>query len=183
MELQLRVGSSFRDQRQTTDDELGQYLVGRVKEALERGSAPPSALLVRPERLDCLGLAPVVQAGMNVGRFVSTLTRSRTVEPTGEVLAVGVLGTVQTRPPGGGEQVPMVVVFLEWPDCRWWQWKALLGPSGELLGATQTLNRAVDGDAMPHGLGRWWSTGRKLPGEVRFDRWPGRPAPTADHVH
>lgn len=184
MELSLRVGSSFLDLADASDDAIGETLVGRVRRALMHGEAPSAAVIVRPERLDVIGLGPIVEQDLGVGRFLSTLTRSRTREPVGDVLAVGIVGTVRLAPPTGGERVPLALVFLEWPDCRWWEWKALLDPTdGHLLEQTETRLRAVDGDAMPPGLGRWWSTGRHLRGDVLFDRWPGRPAPESEVVH
>ncbi|MCA9570968.1 MAG: hypothetical protein KC656_24175 [Myxococcales bacterium] len=183
MELRVRVGSFFRDLEGLADEELGQQLVALVRRGVPLKAAPTVAVIGRPERLDLVGLKEIADQGWSVGRFIAGLTRAETGPDVGSVRIIGLMGTVEITPKGGEGRVPMAIVFLEWPDCRWWQWKALVEPTTrEILEDTETITRAVDGDPMPDGLGRWWSAGRHLRGDVRFDHWPARPTPDADAV-
>jgi hypothetical protein len=85
-------------------------------------------------------------------------------------------------PASDGPGVPVGVVFLEWADCRWWHWRAVLGADGRPLEGGETLWRAVDGDALPTGVGRWWSLGRLSGNVVQYaapdaDDLDDRPSP------
>lgn len=176
MQLQLRVSSLFRDLSAETDDGLGERLVEMVRRASDKAEAPPAVAVVRGERLDVVGLAPIVEKKIRPGTFVAGLTRAEMGPSVGDPLAVGIIGTVGYRPPGAEARVPMVMVFLEWEDCRWWHWKALLDPAtGDIRPETETWTCAVEGDPMPQGLGRWWSLGRRMTRRMQFDRWPEAP--------
>jgi hypothetical protein len=128
------------------------------------------AVALREDRLDLISLAPVVEAKLPVQRFIAGLTRS-TAEGAGDVDAVGVIGVVQARQTGE-TPVPVAMAFLEWPDGRWWHWRALIGLDGtHILDDSETLNRAVDGDPLPSNFGRWWSLGRKGRFNVHLKRF------------
>ena len=142
------------------DTPLGAHLVEKVRTASGRGAAPPAVVVIRAEALDLLALQPLTTSGWAVHRFIAALTRSRT-EDGGEVEAIGVMGRFLLRARGGGNPVPMVTVFLEWEDCRWWQWQALLDSDGLVRPDTETIRSAIDGDALPARLGRWWSYARR----------------------
>jgi len=71
-------------------------------------------------------------------------------------------------------------VFLEWPDCSWWHWRALLSAEGEVLDDTITVRSAERGDPLPAQLGRWWSTGRRHRLSLHLRRRP--PVPVAESV-
>lgn len=110
---------------------------------------------------------------------------------------------------------PVAVAFLEAPDCDWWLWQRFLGVSdgsraagasegagvpdragsvddrapssglgADVAGPEQVL-AARRGDALPAGLGRWWSLGRRT--GVRVTLTPTSaiavPAETSPHVH
>jgi hypothetical protein len=183
MELSVRVASVFQDTTVLSDEALGQELAERVRKAVERRQAPTVALIARPERLDFVGLRTVVEEQLPVQRFIAGLTRAH-VDAVGAASAVGVMGTVGARTPDGSGRVPMAVVFLEWPDCRWWYWRALVDPVEQVLRAdTETVRRAVDGDPLPSGFGRWWTVGRHLRRSLRFDGWPPEVADGAAMVH
>jgi hypothetical protein len=170
------------------DEAEGTRLTHLVRQAVERGRAPIVAVTLREDRLDLISLAPVVNAKMPVQRFIAGLTRS-TADGAGDVDAVGVIGVVQARQ-GGETPVPMAMAFLEWPDGRWWHWRALVGSDGtHLLDESETLNRAIDGDPLPSHFGRWWSLGRKKRFRMHLSRggFPDEPlddtTPTAPIVH
>jgi hypothetical protein len=80
---------------------------------------------------------------------------------------VGVAGRFLVRrrdEPGA----PVALAFLEWPDCRWWHWRTLLDGEGRAVPDSDTIRRAIDGDPLPGGLGRWWSQSRRAGTVVRY---------------
>ncbi|MEQ1507867.1 MAG: hypothetical protein ABMB14_36905, partial [Myxococcota bacterium] len=94
----------------------------------------------------------------------------------GPALAVGLAGRFVYRARGVGPS-PVGLVFLEWPDCRWWSWRVVLDGAGAPVADSESRYCAVDGDALPGGLGRWWSLGRRSGRTVRYGDVV--PAPTA----
>ena len=152
------------------DDEEGQRLSGMVRRAIEKGRAPVVAVALREDRLDLISLGPVIQAKFPIQRFIAGLTRS-TAEGAGPVDAVGVIGVVRTKGHKDAPPVPIAMAFLEWPDGRWWHWRALIDPDNQgILDDSETLNRAVDGDPIPNDFGRWWSLGRRAKVAVHLSK-------------
>lgn len=162
--LRLRVRVLTRRPADDDDDE-GEHLVSLVTDALGRGGAGAVAVVVRAERTELVEARGVVEAGLSLPMFLAGLTRS---EPEGQGLpcAVGLAGRFRLVRSGGG--APVALAFLEWPDCRWWQWRGVLDARGALVPEGETRRRAIDGDSLEGGLGRWWSLGRRHGGVVRF---------------
>jgi hypothetical protein len=173
MDLQIRVQSVAREG--LDDEALGEQLVRLVRGAQGRGSAAAAAVVVGAERIDIVPLAPIVQARMRPAWFVAGLSRS----PFGEVApdAVGLIGTFRYRRGPDDPGAPIALSFLEWTDCRWWEWRALIDGTA-LRDDTETVRRAVDGVPRPDGLGGWWSLGRRR--GVAF-RWRRSGAPVLVH--
>lgn len=163
------------------DEQEGRALVSLVRQALERGGGAV-AVVVRPDRTELIDLRSVVESRIPVPLFLAGLTRSA---PEGQrlPLAVGIAGKFVSRRTGDAPGVPVGVVFLEWADCRWWHWRVVLGADGRPLQEGETVWRAVDGDPLPPGLGRWWSLGRRTGNVVQYgpidpddpDRQPASP--------
>jgi hypothetical protein len=169
MDLQVRVQSLAR--RGDDDDSLGEYLAALVTDAARRGGAPAAAIVVGSGRVDIVPLAPIAQANVPVPAFLAGLTHS----PFGDEPpdAVGLIGTFRMRRKPGDPGVPVAMVFLEWTDCRWWQWRALLDVEAgraTLREDTETILRAVDGTPKPARLGGWWSLGRRRPVRLEWHR-------------
>lgn len=155
------------------DGAVGRELVSLVEGAVARGGAPPAAVVLRPERTELVLLTPAVGAAVPFHRFMAGLTRSAVADASAAE-AVGFIGTVRSvadeRP---GSETPMAVVFVEWPDCRWWFWRAALAEGGRgLRPGSEIVISATDGDRMPDRLGRWWSLGRRLGLTVSLEREP-----------
>jgi hypothetical protein len=165
--LRLRIAVDARPPGR--DD--AEHLVGLVRDATGRGAAPPAAVVVREAQTELVELRPPLAAGITVDQFLSGLSRS---QPEGRSLplAIGLAGRFVLRrrnePQPPGPRTSLVLVFLEWPDNAWWHWRALLDADGAIVDATATVTRAIDGDALPLGLGRWWSLGRRRPSIVRY---------------
>jgi hypothetical protein len=159
--LQLQIQTLVPNEPWWPDEQaLGERLARLVKTALEGGGAPTVAVSVRRERVEIVPLGPIIEAKRHPGRFLCALTRWDSAE-LGEQECTGIIGRMRMRRSDGDAWVPLAMVFLEWPDGRWWQWKALLDAEGKLLADTETINRAIDGLARPAGLGGWWSIGRR----------------------
>lgn len=160
--LNLRVHSLPR--RADGDDEsLCSDLVDLLSGAVKKRAAPPVAVVLRGGRLDLFQFEAVHKAGIPMPNFIAALSCSTCDDGTG-VEAVGMLGVVTARrredPKAPG--VPMAVCFLEWPDNRWWFFKALVDPErAEIRQDSAVVLRAVEGDPMPGRLGRWWALGRR----------------------
>ena len=164
---------SFPPRDVVDDDALGEQLVDLTLRAVARGSAPPVVACVRERRVDLFPAVEVVRAGFSPNWFAATLTRA-TPDDDGPVLAVGLLGTHQMRRRGEQEGVPIALVFLEWADCRWWSWRALVTADGRgLRDGSELRGRARDGVAKPARLGGWWSRGRRLNVTTHLDRTEG----------
>jgi len=163
------------------DEEEGSRLSGMVRRAVEKGRAPVVAVALREDRLDLISLGPVIQAKVPVKRFIAGLTRS-TADGAGMVDAVGVIGVVKAQRKGG-TAVPMAMAFLEWPDGRWWHWRALIDPDSQgILDDSEILNRAIDGDPLPNDFGRWWSLGRRSKVAVHLSKVEMPPALEGDEA-
>lgn len=141
---------------------MGEGLVDVLRSGLARGGAPPVAVVVRSEVVHLVGLRTDPPQPIAAGRLLAGLTRARFDDAEDAPVAVGLLGRFELRRRRDERVgVPMVQVFLEWGDCSWWHWRALLDADGALLDDSVTVRSAQLGDALPGGLGRWWSTGRR----------------------
>jgi hypothetical protein len=171
----LRLRAQFFARLPAADDDAeGEHLVATVRAGVARRARGAAAVIVRSERTEFIDLGGVIAARAPVPLFLAGLTRS---EPDGKglPLAVGMFGQLRFRAPGGAV-APVAIAFLEWPDCRWWHWRVVLDASGAPVPDTETIRRASDGDALPAGLGRWWSLGRRTGRIVRYQE-PGPAAP------
>jgi hypothetical protein len=180
----LRLRIRVLERRPHDEDEVeGRFLADLVRAARARGTAAPVAGVVREARTELIGLHDVAGRGLSVPSFLAGLCAS---EPPGHTRprAVGLAGRFLVRqrvdasggPPDAG--APVGLAFLEWPDCRWWHWRTLLDGEGKPVPDSDTLRRAIDGDPLPGGLGRWWSHARRTGATVRYGKLePDPPAP------
>src|SRR4051812_41921001 len=116
MELRLRVHTAARSHLRT-DRDLGDHLVDTVRKAFPR--APSASVAVRADRIEIIPLQPVIEQKRSPLHFLAGLT-------TTGVEAVGLMGTFRYRPARDAAFSPIAMVFLEWTDCRWWQWRSLV---------------------------------------------------------
>lgn len=148
---------------------------------LVRNMAPDArgwlAVVVRDRRIELLDPRPF--AGPGLQRWLGGLTRSEALGE-GPARAVGIAGHLEVRRTvrGSGRAVapsPVAIAFLEVPDCDWWMWQRFLGPLPDGIDDEQVL-AGQRGDALPNGVGRWWSLGRRSGVRVRLDPVaPARP--------
>ena len=149
------------------DDRLGELLVGAVRGALSRGGAPTMGVVARRDAVHLVPLLPLARAGVPLPVVLGGLARWD--EGAGLPEAVGLVGRVRVRR-RRGPWSPLALVFLEWPDGRWWEWRALEGADGELVADTEGIARAVDGLPRPGGLGGGGTLARRRRPQLRLER-------------
>ncbi|MEN0063241.1 MAG: hypothetical protein AAGA48_13890 [Myxococcota bacterium] len=171
-------------ERQTSGDAL---LEGETLLPIVRGLAAPErvawvAVVVRAQRIELIDPRPFAKAGPDVMRFMAGLTRSHPAN-AGPALAVGIAGTLQLNLQTRNTKsraTPIALAFLEAPDCDWWMWQRFLGMDEEEESeAPEQILTARRGDALPNGLGRWWSLGRRARLKVQFEPQ----TPTSEMIH
>lgn len=177
--LQLRVHQGPRDPGRfpVEDVALGRALFGQVTRALERG-------LLRPALLT-LDANQVFQ--YDVGSVRNAVERRRLMAALGGQPGLecsAMLGVVPVRRARQEVAQPGAVVFIEWPDNRWWSSWLPLGPDRKPL-ADQAIERsAVEGWPRPGGVGGWFSTVRRTGLRYDLKRTPApgdQPGLTAVH--
>lgn len=166
--VQLRIQSlSPREPWWPDEDALGKRLADLVRSANAKGQAPTMGVVARRDRVQLVPLRPLAKAGLNLPMVLAAL--SRWDEGEGIPEAVGLLGRVRFRR-AAETWSPLALVFLEWPDGRWWEWRGVLDGDGVLIADAQAVSRAVDGLARPSGLGGWWTMGRRRKPVLRLER-------------
>ena len=145
------------------DEALEAQLEQLLRGATAARAAPPVAWCARGDRLELLPLASLRAAGVPPGPFLAALSRSTVDDGADPVDAVGLMGVFLGDPSApGSPAVPMAMAFAEWPDGRWWHWRALVAPdTAQIRDDTATVRCAWEGDPLPDRLGRWWSAGRR----------------------
>lgn len=164
--VQLRLPIRVLARPADDEDACGEYLASLVREALGRGSKGAVAVVVRSQRTELIELRAIVEARIQLAQFLAGLTRSD-AQSFGSPLAVGLAGRFTLR--RGAQRSPIALAFLEWPDCRWWQWTTLIDGANQLVVDSEVRHRAIDGDPLPAGLGRWWTLGRRTRTTVHYD--------------
>lgn len=150
--LRLRVRTAARAPHfDGEDDAYGAALWGLLEPHLERGVPRATGVVRRSDSVLLMDLAPLVADPRLAHRRVAGLASL----PDAESLAV--VGGLFRRRRGGPVQ-RYAVVFVEWPDGRWWLRQRRLDDGGD-----EEVQRAVDGLPRPGGLGGWF-------GRARFER-------------
>jgi len=163
---------------------LPDRLVTSLREAVEKGSAPAVAIVARQDATHLVALGEAAKAGVRPGRLLAGLSTARFDDDPALPEAIGVMGRFELRRRGEkAKGAPMAQVFLEWADCSWWHWRALLSADGEVLDDTVTVRSARAGDPLPAQLGRWWSAGRRHRLSMHLRRVPAVPITTSEMVH
>lgn len=132
---------------------LGEALQSLAAETAEQ-DATTRMLVVRPRSVDLIDPTPLHAAGVSTPQGLVGMAHSQTRH--GAVEALGLVGRAQRGPSGP----PEALLFLEWPDLRWWWWRAPMA-AGRVQRAHAIVRDARWGDPMPDGLGRWWTRARK----------------------
>lgn len=163
-QIRLRVRTLPRSPQFPTEDEaLGRRLWALLEQRLVEGAVAPSAVMFRGEVVHVVDLAPLTAEPRFAHQRVAGLCAVEGVE------ALALVGSLFRRRRGGPPE-RHAVVFVEWPDGRWWMAHRLLagGPPSDADPEDEIL-RAVDGASRPGGLGGWFTRARFEQMSTRFD--------------
>jgi hypothetical protein len=148
------------------DDALGAELWRELSARLAKGAPRPTLLAFWSDRAQVVDLAPLLAPGTDVHRAISSFAG----QPGIEALATS---SVMIQRQHGRETGRNAVVFVEWPDGRWWSCTRRLESGGlRVADAHDEVERAIDGAAKPHGLGSWFSRARFEGLQVRMEPSP-----------
>jgi hypothetical protein len=127
-----------------------------VQEALKRGMPRPGFFAFRGDEMDRFDLGPLMRAPRRRRDMFLAAIAGRT-----EIQCVALLGVLRM----GGAAVPAggraSVVFVEWPDNRWWSAWAPIPVEGVDEPSELTVRTAEDGWPRPGGMGGWFSLARR----------------------
>lgn len=153
--LRLSVRTGPREPRFPHDDDaLGLVVWGMVADAVGRRAAPPAVFLFTEREAHLVDLRPVVKDRAQAHRRIAGFAGMEGVE------ALGLVG-VLVRRKRGMPTWRYAVAFLEWPDGRWWLGHRRVMEDGTFSPLFDVeVQRAVDGAALPGGLGGWFRRAR-----------------------
>ncbi len=157
--VRIRMAVAPRDDARfppDDDEALGRALFDMLATALDRGLPRPAFLIVRPDRVEQIDALPVLRLPQPRGaHMLSAAAGQEGVECVALVAPL----TLRTGPRTGARAA---VVFVEWPDNRWWTAWQPLDDERTLLGDAPAVRSAEEGWPKPGGVGGWFSTARRL---------------------
>jgi hypothetical protein len=176
----LRVRKSTRNLEllPKEDNALGESIMGRLGEISRSKGLPRSALVALfPDEVEQFDLATVRKAPEP---HRTRLTASILGRPE---LECGVLAGTMMVNRRGQPPIRGLVVYIEWPDNRWWtSWQPL--SDGHMpTSSDPVVRRAIDGWPMPRGVGGWFSRVRREGLNLRVHQPTPVAQPGLDLVH
>ena len=171
LHLRVHTGPRNRSVLPEDDDALGGALFERVRAATARGAPRPAMLVIEPDEVRQYDAVPLLrQAQSDRGRLLAAIGGQAGVE------CAAFAGSLTVRMGPRREPTRALVVYLEWPDNRWWTAWQLLDGQGRPVGDAPRIRRAVDGAPRPGGMGGWFAQVRREGLRVRMERVrpPGR---------
>lgn len=170
-QLRIQTGPRDPDRLPLDEERLGMALFGRVTEALPRGAPRPALLLLRDAEVQQLDVVPLLQAPLeHRERLLAAAVGQEGVR------CAALAGALSLRRRVGGKVVGQraVVVFLEYPDNRWWTAWQGVDEQRALVGDGPVLRRAVEGSPRPGGVGGWFARARREGLKLRLERPEGQ---------
>jgi hypothetical protein len=164
--LRVRTGPRDLERFPFDDDALGESLFERLSEALEERSPSPVMLVFREGSFDQFELNGL--DGANRADRERMMAAMAGQEGTLSVAFLALLDIQISRV----QRHKAAVVYLEWPDSRWWTAWQLVGEARGLIGEAPFTRRAVDGWPKPGGVGGWFSRARRENLRLHLER-PG----------
>lgn len=175
----MHTGPRDRAHLPDDDDALGQAIFGKVLEAAGKGLPRPAVLVLDDAQVRQYDAVPLLrQPAADQGRMLAAVAG----QPDASCAAFAGTLTVRTGP--SAQPARALVVYLEWPDNRWWTAWQLLDGDGRPVGEAPRIRRAVDGAPRPGGMGGWFARVRREGLRLRLEPVP-RPGRQAglDLVH
>lgn len=168
MPVRVRARRADRDLSRfpADDDALGMGLYAMVTDALARGIPAPALVTLWDAELNLYDLRPVLQASWPEREHLLAALAAQH-----ESSCAALIGVLQVSRGRGASAQRAAVVYLEWPDNRWWTaWSPLDAERQPVLGEP-LVRRAVDGAPRPGGVGGWYALSRRLGLKLRSDEW------------
>lgn len=162
--VRLRVRFAERDPARFPEDDqaLGESIFGMLLRALAEGLPRPAFLVLREGQVDQVDALPILRLPPGHGhRLLSALAGQEGVQ------CVALVAPLQVRT-GPRTAARAAVVFLEWPDNRWWTAWQPLDDARNLLGDGPAVRAAAEGWPKPGGVGGWFATARRLSLRLRL---------------
>ena len=153
----LSIGPRDPERFPAGDDPLGRSLLSLVEGVIrDKQKMPrPAVLALRAEQVEQYDLKALLETKSDLHRFTSAVAGQPGVE------AVALLGVVGVRYNRAAKGVPSVLVFLEWPDCRWWSAVRPLEERALRDDWPAMIRSAEEGYPRPNGMGAWFSRARR----------------------
>lgn len=165
--LRAYVAPRDRDRFPEADESLGRALISTVHQALEKGTPRPGFFAFRGDEMDRFDLGPLMRAPRRRRDLFLAAIAGRS-----DIECVALLGVLRVGGSGARPKARSAVVYLEWPNNRWWTaWTPLGAEKNEL-----TIRSAMDGWPRPGGVGGWFSLHRRTGVRLRVH-------PTSGQVH
>ena len=175
----IRVGVAPRDKGlfPVEGEALGEALYRRLEKAIAEGRLPrPAVLAFMEDQITQYDVLPMVRAGADLHRFVSSVAGQEGVEAVASVALVR-LGPRSTK----RVQKLAGMCFVEWPDSRWWGALRLLDDKKIREDWPVSIRCAEDGDPRPGGVGAWFSRARRE--NLRLNMTLDRPEKAPKWLH
>lgn len=164
--VRVRRGPRDPEQLPHGDDALGEAILDKlVTTARKQGLPRPALVALTDASVEQFDLSAVLQAPQP--------HRSRLLAAMGgraELDCAAIAGTLQVH--RGGRKTRGLVVYVEWPDNRWWTAWHRVDDTGAVSDAEPLVRRAVDGWPRPGGLGGWFARVRREGLRLRLDGPP-----------
>ena len=171
--FRLRIQTGPRDPAKLPldDDALGEAVLSRVRDALVQGFPRPAMLLLRDLEVQQLDVAPLMAAPPEHRERMFAAAAGQD-----DVRCAVLAGALSLRRRVNGQIVGhrAVVVYVEFPDNRWWTAWQLVDDDRALLGDGPVLRRAIDGSPRPGGVGGWFARARREGLKLQVERPPGQ---------
>ncbi len=139
------------------DDALGRAIFAELLASQVAQARPPAMITLFEREFAWFDLSNVLASTPpHRERMLAALAG----QPGSEAAAI--LGVVNLRFGRGDPGTPCAVVYVEWPDNRWWTAWQPVDAERRPVGDAPTVRRAVDGHPRPGGVGTWYATCRRL---------------------
>ena len=154
------------------DEALGDAIFGMLVQALATGLPRPVLLVLREDQVDHVDALPILRLPPDeTQRMLSAIAGQDQVQ----CVALAAPLTVRTGPRTGARAL---VVYIEWPDNRWWTAWQPLDPDNCVMGEERAERTAAEGWPKPGGIGGWFAMARRLSLQLRVTHHEdsGKPA-------
>lgn len=176
--VRIRSRRGLRDPYRfpTDDDALGNAIFGEVLASLARGPMPPAMVTLFEHEVVLFDLPTVLSLRSPQREHVIAGLAGQP-----DAICAAMIGRFNLRVGPNPTPTPHALVFLEWPDNRWWTAWQPLDPQRQPVGDAPLIRRAVDGWPRPGGIGGWYAACRRM--GIRLTLTPTAPGPERGWVH